>query len=153
MTPIFHLTSIFRSRRVKTLVCRNEIGSLRTGCRQGSRQALCGRNTQVTHSAESPRPLVAGPRSTLLACSQNHELLEPCALWIPPPGMLLKFEVGLWGSPYRTHVLPAQTSETQAPSSPTQWISTYSHLGLQFLKFWFIWQKERHLRAWCPLVW
>ena len=92
-----------------------------------------GRNTQITHSAEGPRLLAAGPRSTLLACSQNHELLEPCALWTPLPGILLKFKVGPWGIPSRTHVLPAQTPETQAPSSPTQWISAYSRLGLQFL--------------------
>lgn len=30
-------------------------------------------------------------------------------------------------------MLPAQTPETQPPSSPTQRISTYSRLGLQFL--------------------
>ena len=86
MTPIFHLTSIFRSRRVKTLVCRNEIGSLRTGRRQGSRQALWQEHTDHTlgrgseafgcrsqeHAAGlQPEPWAVGALCTLDPSSRN----------------------------------------------------------------------------------
>ena len=65
--------------------------------RAPGRHSVAG--THRSHTRQSPRPLPAGPGGASLAWSQNHELLEPCALWTPPPGMLQRFEAGRWASP------------------------------------------------------